>query len=122
MKIFEPAAQTIENAIIEYEEHPEKFAPNSNSIIENTTNNIPPELHILDTQYSFLIPKNETNDNTYDLQQDLKIQKFNYVDSIQTKPNILDDPHLTQLINSLNSKQYEFYQYIIQQELQNENE
>ena len=27
MKIFEPAAQTIENAIIEYEEHPEKFAP-----------------------------------------------------------------------------------------------
>ena len=57
MKIFEPAAQTIENAIIEYEEHPEKFAPNSNSIIENTTNNIPPELHILDTQYSFLIPE-----------------------------------------------------------------
>ena len=85
MKIFEPAAQTIENAIIEYEEHPEKFAPNSNSIIENTTNNIPPELHILDTQYSFLIPENETNDNTYDLQQDLKIQKFNYVDSIPNK-------------------------------------
>ena len=122
MKIFEPAAQTIENAIIEYEEDPEKFAPNSNSIIENTTNNIPPELDILDTQYSFLIPENETNDNTYDLQQDLKIQKFNYIDSIQTKPNILDDTHLTQLINSLNSKQYKFYQYIIQQELQNENE
>ena len=122
MKIFKPAAQTIENAIIEYEEHPEKFAPNSNSIIENTTNNIPPELDILDTQYSFLIPENETNDNTYDLQQDLKIQKFNYIDSIQTKPNILDNTHLTQLINSLNSKQYKFYQYIIQQELQNENE
>ena len=113
MKIFEPAAQTIENAIIEYEEHPEKFAPNSNSIIENTTNNVPPELDILDTQYSFLIPENETNDNTYDLQQDLKIQKFNYIDSIQTKPNILDDALLTQLISSLNSKQYEFYQYII---------
>ena len=59
---------------------------------------------------------------THDLQQDLKIQKFNYIDSIQTKPNILDDTHLTQLINSLNSKQYEFYHYIIQQELQNENE
>ena len=44
MKIFEPAAQIIEHALIEYEEHPDKFIPNSNSIIEDTINNIPPEL------------------------------------------------------------------------------
>ena len=44
MKIFEPAARTIENAMIEYEEHPEKFAPNSNSIIENNSNIIPPRI------------------------------------------------------------------------------
>ena len=122
MKIFEPAARTIENAMIEYEEHPEKFAPNSNSIIENNSNIIPPELEIIDTQYNFLIPEDQTTENTYDLQEDLKIQKFNYIDSIQTKPNILDNTDLTKLINSLNLKQYKFYQYIIQKELQNENE
>ena len=43
MKIFEPAAQIIEHALIEYEEHPDKFIPNSNSIIEDAINNIPPE-------------------------------------------------------------------------------
>ena len=104
MKIFEPAAKTIKNAIIEYEEHPDKFTPNSHSILENDTNNIPPDLHILDTQYNFLIPENETDLNNYDLQEDLKIQKLNYIDSIQTKPNILSEHELTHLINSLNSK------------------
>ncbi|MCG8622811.1 MAG: AAA family ATPase, partial [Proteobacteria bacterium] len=121
MKIFEPAAKTIENAMIEYEEHPEKFAPNSNSTI-HSNNIIQPELEIMDTEYNFLIPEDEPNQNNYDLQEDLKIQKFNYIDSIQTKPNTLDQTELTNLINSLNSKQYEFYQYIIQKELQNENE
>ena len=119
MKIFEPTAKTIDNTIIEYEEHPDKFAPNSHSIVENKSNNIPPELEIIDTQYNFLIPEDETNHNNYDLQEDLKIQKFNYIDSIQTKPNTLAENELTQLINSLNFKQYEFYQYIIEQELQN---
>ena len=119
MKIFEPTAKTIDNTIIEYEEHPDKFAPNSHSIVENNSNNIPPELEIIDTQYNFLIPEDETIHNNYDLQEDLKIQKFNYIDSIQTKPNTLAENELTQLINSLNFKQYEFYQYIIEQELQN---
>ena len=41
MKIFKPAAQIIEHALIEYEEHPDKFLPNSNSIIEDNINNIP---------------------------------------------------------------------------------
>ena len=104
MKIFEPAAKTIDNAIIEYEEHPDKFAPNLHSIVENNSNNIPPELEIIDTQYNFLIPEDETNHNNYDLQEDLKIQKLNYIDSIQTKPNTLAENELTQLINSLNFK------------------
>ena len=52
--------------------------------------------------------------NNYDLQQDLKIQKYNYIDSIQTKPNILDNTELIKLINSLNCKQYEFFLYIMQ--------
>ena len=119
MKIFEPAAKTIDNAIIEYEEHPDKFAPNLHSIVENNSNNVQPELEIIDTQYNFLIPDDDTNHNNYDLQEDLKIQKFNYIDSIQTKPNTLAENELTELINSLNFKQYEFYQYIIEQELQN---
>ena len=122
MKIYEPAAKTIENAIIEYEEHPEKFVPNSNSIIETNNNSIPPEVDTINTQYNFLIPQDDTTTNNYNLQQDLKIEKFNYINSIQAKPNILDDSELTKLINSLNSKQYQFYQYIIQQELHNENE
>ena len=106
MNIYEPTAKTIENAIVEYEEHPEKFVPNSNSITETNTNNIPPEVDIINNQYNFLIPQNNNTTNNYDLQQDLKIKKFNYINSIQTKPNTLDDSELTKLINSLSSKQY----------------
>ena len=91
MNIYEPAAKTIENAIIEYEEHPEKFAPNSNSIIETNSNNIPPEVDIIYTEYNFLISQDNYTTNNYDLQQDLKIEKFNYINSIQAKPNTLDD-------------------------------
>ena len=67
MNIYEPAAKTIENAIIEYEEHPEKFAPNSNSIIETNSNNIPPEVDIINTEYNFLIPQDNNTTNNYDL-------------------------------------------------------
>ena len=87
MNIYEPTAKTIENAIIEYEEHPEKFAPNSNLIIETNSNNIPPEVGIINTEYNFLIPQDNNTTNNYDLQQDLKIEKFNYINSIQAKPN-----------------------------------
>ena len=34
MEIYEPAAQIIEHALLEYEEHPDKFIPNSSSTIE----------------------------------------------------------------------------------------
>ena len=34
MKIYEPAPQIIEHALLEYEEHPDKFIPNSSSTIE----------------------------------------------------------------------------------------
>ena len=60
--------------------------------------------------------------NNYDLQQDLKIQKYNYIDSIQTKQNILDNIELIKLINSLNCKQYEFFLCIMQQQLHNKDQ
>ena len=81
MKIYEPAAQIIEHALLEYEEHPEKFIPTPHATIEDNINNIPPELDITDDKYSFLIPSENTN-NTYDLNNDLKISKHNYIDSI----------------------------------------
>ena len=121
MKIFEPAAHIIEHALIEYEEHPDKFLPNSNSTIEDNINNIPPEIDIIDEQLQFLIPNNENSNTKYDLHQDLKITKYNYVDSVQTKANILDNTEFIDLINSLNTKQYKFFLYIMQQQLHNEN-
>ena len=48
MKIYEPAAQIIEHALLEYEEHPEKFIPTPHATIEDNINNIPPELDITD--------------------------------------------------------------------------
>ena len=121
MKIFEPAAQIIKHALIEYEEHPDKFLPNSNSLIEDNINNIPPELDIIDETFQFLIP-NDQKDMEYDLKEDLKMQKYNYIDSVQTKPNILDNTQFMELINSLNTKQYTFFLYIMQQQLHNENQ
>ena len=108
MKIFEPAAQIIEHALIEYEEHPDKFIPNSNSIIEDTINNIPPELDIIDETFKCLIPNDNGKDMEYDLKEDLKMQKYTYIDSIQTKPNILDSTQFIELINSLNTKNIHF--------------
>ena len=122
MKIYEPAAQIIEHALLEYEEHPDKFIPNSSSTIEDNINSIIPETDVIDDSYKFLIPNDNTEMNNYDLQQDLKIQKYNYIDSIQTKPNILDNTELIKLINSLNCKQYKFFLYIMQQQLHNEDQ
>ena len=118
MKIYEPAAQIIEYALLEYEEHPEKFIPTPHATIEDNINNIPPELDITDDKYSFLIPSQNTN-NTYDLNDDLKISKHNYIDSIQTKPNILDNTEFLHLINSFNTRQYKFFLYIMQQQIHN---
>ena len=118
MKIYEPAAQIIEHALLEYEEHPEKFIPTPHATIEDNINNIPPELDITDDKYSFLIPSQNTN-NTYDLNDDLKISKHNYIDSIQTKPNLLDNTEFLHLINSFNTRQYKFFLYIMQQQIHN---
>ena len=74
MKIFEPAAQIIEHALIEYEEHPDKFLPNSSSTIEDNINNITPERDIIDETFKFLITTSNENNLKYDLQEDLKIQ------------------------------------------------
>ena len=51
-----------------------------------------------------------------------KTSKSNYIDSVQTKPNILDRTEFMELVNSLNDKQYTFFLYIMQQQLHNENE
>ena len=110
MKIYKPAAQIIEHALLEYEEHPEKFIPTPHATIED---------NITDDKYSFLIPSENTN-NIYDLNDDLKISKHNYIDSVQTKPNILDNTEFLHLINSFNTRQYKFFLYIMQQQIHNE--
>ena len=73
MKIYEPSAKIIENALLEYEDHPESFLPASHAIIHETKDNIPRDLNIIDTEYNFLIPENENEINLYDLQGDMKI-------------------------------------------------
>ena len=118
MKIYKPAAQIIEHTLLEYEELPEKFIPTPHATIEDNINNIPPELNITDDKYSFLIASQNTN-NTYDLNNDLKISKHNYIDSIQTKPNILDNTEFLLLINSFNTRQYKFFLYVMQQQIHN---
>ena len=57
MKIYEPAAQIIEHTLLEYEEHPDKFIPNSSSTIEDNINSIIPETDVIDDSYKFLIPR-----------------------------------------------------------------
>ena len=120
MKIYEPAAQIIEHALLEYEEHPDKFIPMSHATIEDNINKIPQDFDIINDKYSFLIPS-ENIENTYDLKEDLKIPKHNYIDSIQTKPNTLDNAEFLQLINSFNTRQYQFFLYIMQQQIHHEN-
>ena len=110
MKFYKPATQIIEHALLEYEEHPDKFIPTPHAITEDNMNNTPPEPDIIDDRYSFPIPS-ENTDNTYDLNEDLKISKHNYIDSVQTKPNILTNTEFIQLINSFNTRQYKFFLY-----------
>ena len=102
-----------------YEEHLDQFIPTHHAIIEDNINNIPPELDITDDRYSFLIPSKNTL-NEYDLNEDLKISKHNYIDSVQTKPNILDNTEFIHLINSFDTRQYKFFIYIMQQQMHNE--
>ena len=102
MKIYEPAAEIIEHALFEYEEHPENFHLNPNSIIEEDINKIIPPLQILDDTYNFLLP--DTPENEYDLSDDLKIQKTNYINMITTKQNILKKEEFINLINKFKRK------------------
>ena len=97
MKIYEPAAQIIEHALLKYEEHPDKFIPNSSSTIEDNINSIIPETDVIDDSYKFLIPDDNTEMNNYDLQQDLKIQKYNYIDSIQNKTKHIRQYRINQI-------------------------
>ena len=115
MKIYEPAAELIEHALLEYEEHPEKIHPTFNSIIDENINKISQELQIIDDEYNFLLPDAESNE--YDLSNDLKIQKTNYTNTIITKPNIINKQEFINLINKLNRKKYEFFLYIMEQEI-----
>ena len=50
------------------------------------------------------------------------MQKYSYIDSVQTKSNILGSTQFRELINSLNAKQYTFFLHIMQQQLHNENQ
>ena len=121
MKIYEPAAEIIEHAFIEYESDPNQFFPN-NSIIEVNTNNIPTEININENIYEILHPQENNETNSYDIGSDLQIRNYSYIDSIQTNPNIIDNSKYIKLVNSLNEKQYTFFLYIMQQCLQNKNQ
>ena len=120
MKIYEPAAEIIEHAFIEYESDPNQFFPND-SIIEVNTNNIPTEININENIYEILHPQENNETNSYDIGSDLQIRNYSYIDSIQTNPNIIDNSKYIELVNSLNEKQYTFFLYIMQQCLQNKN-
>ena len=119
MKTYEPAAEIIEYALLEYEEHPELFRPNFESIIDESVTQINKELEIIDDSYNYLLPEIENTE--YDLLDDLKIDKHNYISTIITKPNIINKQEFINLINQLNLKQYQFFLYIMEQEIQTNN-
>ena len=119
MKTYEPAAEIIEYALLEYEEHPELFRPNFESIIDESVTQINKELEIIDDSYNYLLPEIENTE--YDLLDDLKIDKHNYISTIITKPNIINKQECINLINQLNLKQYQFFLYIMEQEIQTNN-
>ena len=100
MKIYEPAAEIIEHVLLEHKEHPDKFHPNFNSIIYENINKISHKLQIIDDEYNFLLPDAEINE--YHLSDDLKIQKTNYINTIITKPNIINKEEFINLLNKLN--------------------
>ena len=119
MKIYEPAAEIIEHALLEYEEHPEKFCPNLQPIIDETITQINKEVEIIDDSYNYLLPEGDNSE--YDLLDDLKMNQKNYVNTIITKPNITNKDDFINLINKLNLKQYQFFLYIMEQEIQTTN-
>ena len=103
MKIYEPAAEIIEHAFIEYESDSNQFFPND-SIIEVNTNNIITEINMNENIYEILHPQENNETNSYDIGSDLQICNYSYIDSIQTNPNIIDNSKYIELVNSLNEK------------------
>ena len=116
MKIYEPAAQIIEHAFIEYESDPNKFIQNDRDIEENN-DTIPREIQTDENIYKILNP--QENNNFYDIGSDLQIHNYNYINSVETKKKIVNNTKYIQLINSLNEKQYVFFSYIMREGLQN---
>ena len=118
MKIYEPAAQIIEHAFIEYESDPDKFIQNDRDIEENN-NTIPTEIETSEHIYQILHPQGNEENHSYDIASDLQIRNYNYINSIESNTKIIDNTKYIQLINSLNEKQYLFFSYIMTQGLQN---
>lgn len=116
MKMYEPAAEIIEHAFIEYDSDPQKYFPTEVDI-EDNNNIIPTEIDTNENIYNILHPQ---ENEQYDIGSDLQIRNYNYVNSIQTNPNIVDNSAYMELINSLNEKQHNFFSYIMQETLQNE--
>ena len=120
MKIYEPAAQIIDNAILDYEQNPEQYIP-ANTIINSQTNDEELENDFLNT-YQFLNPSTLQETYEVDIQDDLKIRSYNYIDSVQIKNHLLSNNEYYKVINQLNEKQYLFYLHIMHKIFTNQQE
>ena len=118
MKIYEPAAEIIQHAFLEYESDPNKFIQNGRDIEENN-DTIPIEIETNENIYKLLHPQ-ENDNNFYDIASDLQLDNYNYINSIETKTKVIDNTKYIDLINSLNEKQFIFFSYIMREGLQNQ--
>ena len=115
MKIYEPAAEIIEEAQYEFQSNPHDYIMN-NQLIDDNQNEIPENIEVPNV-YDILHPNMLADEIHPDISADLNMPTNKFYDSVQTKPNILSAQQYTELVDSLNTKQYKFYLYIMNKAL-----
>ena len=117
MSIYEPAAEIIQEAQIEFEANPHDYIV-GHPLIEDATSNFDEEYE--DHTYEILNPNLLPDYRTPDISADLHMCTSKYIDSVQSNPEIMDSQKYSDLVDSLNTKQYEFYLYIMKKALLDE--
>ena len=95
MSIYEPAAEIIQEAQIEFEANPHDYIV-SHPLIEDTTSNLDEEYE--DHTYEILNPNLLPDYRRPDISADLHMSTSKYIDSVQGNPEIMDSKKYSDLV------------------------
>ena len=115
MRIYEPAAEVIDEAQVEFHSNPHDYIVNNEIVGDHGDSN--PEIKNVTNIFDILNPNLLQDEIVPDISGDLNIPTNKFLDSVQQTANVIETKDYYNLVDSLNTKQYQFYVYIMNKAL-----